>query len=548
MLEEGRSFSGRERHCCFLNTAGPRFANISAVSGLDYPDDGRALSLVDWDHDGDYDLWISNRNAPRLRFLRNDAAEGNHFLALRLLGNGQTTNRDAIGARIEVVTAADDQGAVHRQIKTLRAGEGFLAQSSKWILFGLGAAERIERLTVRWPGGELEEFPNLPVDGRYILVQGTGRAESAASQRQGLALSPAPPRLPKQSGTVRVRLAAPVLMPADSVYRDFKEFDGPPRPLPMGQGDPLLVILWASWCQPCVSELSELTRRASDIQATGLKVVALSVDGLGEDDSDPAAARQLLGRLQFPFTGGWADPNFVKAVQAYYNQLVVLAQPLPIPTSFLIDGSGHLSVIYKGAVSVEALLKDLSQIDSLPADRWRFAACLPGSTIEHERIAQAKRKLQIRTRLHLAEALRKAGRLQDAAAHFAELLEIAPRSAQVHQNLALVYEQLGQPEQAIAHYRQAIQLGPRRAWLYYNLANVLNRQRKFDEAVAAYRRAIKLKSDYPEAHVNLGSVLVKLNRYQEAKTHFEAALKLDPELIPARENLRRLRAIQPETR
>ncbi|MCH8922832.1 MAG: hypothetical protein IIA67_06750, partial [Planctomycetes bacterium] len=103
MLREGRSFSGHERNCCFLSTlsslkAGRRFANISAISGIDFPDDGRALAQVDWDHDGDLDLWVSNRNAPRVRFLRNDVPHSGHFLALRLVGNGKTTNRDAIGA------------------------------------------------------------------------------------------------------------------------------------------------------------------------------------------------------------------------------------------------------------------------------------------------------------------------------------------------------------------------------------------------------------------------------------------------------------------
>ena len=69
MLDHGMSISGHERHPVFLNTgaderAGERFACISAVSGLDFPDDGRGVSVVDWDHDGDQDLWISNRNAP----------------------------------------------------------------------------------------------------------------------------------------------------------------------------------------------------------------------------------------------------------------------------------------------------------------------------------------------------------------------------------------------------------------------------------------------------------------------------------------------------
>ncbi len=143
MLRRGRSFSGRERNCAYLNLGnskegGPRYANISALSGFDFADDARALAIADWDHDGDLDVWVSNRNTPQLRFLRNDNTSGRHFLSLKLVGSGTTTNRDAIGARVEVVIAKPKSDIRHpKLIKTLRAGEGFLAQSSKWLHFGL---------------------------------------------------------------------------------------------------------------------------------------------------------------------------------------------------------------------------------------------------------------------------------------------------------------------------------------------------------------------------------------------------------------------------
>ena len=167
MLSRGRSFSGHERNCVFLNlrtdgAAPPTFANVSVGSGFDYPDDGRALARVDWDHDGDLDLWVSNRSAPRLRLMRNDLPEGRHWLSLRLQGDGQNTNRDAIGARVEVRIAEG------KQLRTLRAGEGFVAQSSKWLHFGLGDADKIEKVTVRWPDRAemVEEFSGVAVDGR----------------------------------------------------------------------------------------------------------------------------------------------------------------------------------------------------------------------------------------------------------------------------------------------------------------------------------------------------------------------------------------------
>ena len=53
MLRAGRSLSGHERNCCFLNGRGGRFADVSAVARLDFDDDGRVLALADWDYDGD---------------------------------------------------------------------------------------------------------------------------------------------------------------------------------------------------------------------------------------------------------------------------------------------------------------------------------------------------------------------------------------------------------------------------------------------------------------------------------------------------------------
>ncbi len=107
LLREGKSFSGHERNCVFLNCGAQHFANLSALSGLDFPDDGRAVAAVDWDHDGDLDLWFHNRTGPRLRLMRNDthagSAKHDDFVMLRL--QGTDSNRDAIGARVQVELA-----------------------------------------------------------------------------------------------------------------------------------------------------------------------------------------------------------------------------------------------------------------------------------------------------------------------------------------------------------------------------------------------------------------------------------------------------------
>ncbi|MFT7443317.1 MAG: hypothetical protein ACI9AF_000212, partial [Granulosicoccus sp.] len=100
LISDGGSLSGHERNCAFLNVEGGKFATVSAVSGLDFSDDARSPVSIDWDRDGDLDLWVANRTAPQLRFLRNDTQESNHFVSLRL--RGTTSNRDGIGARVEI--------------------------------------------------------------------------------------------------------------------------------------------------------------------------------------------------------------------------------------------------------------------------------------------------------------------------------------------------------------------------------------------------------------------------------------------------------------
>ena len=88
------------------------------------------MAVCDWNFDGSQDIWVSNRNAPRVRLLRN-SSRGGDWLALRL--SGTLSNKDAVGARVVI-----DLGDNKLRSKTIRAGDGFLAQSSKWLHFGLG--------------------------------------------------------------------------------------------------------------------------------------------------------------------------------------------------------------------------------------------------------------------------------------------------------------------------------------------------------------------------------------------------------------------------
>ena len=187
LIRQGRSFSGKERNCCFLNTRDGRFADVSSVTGLDHIDDGRTVALSDWDGDGDLDLWLATRTGHRLRFMRKDLGTGKDFAAFRLQGDpARGCNRAAIGARVEITLGA---AAAGRRTRTLYAGDGYLSQSSKWIHIGLAQGDSIAQVNVRWPGSRKPElFEGVSATGgRYRLVQGSGRA--VAQKRRAAAAS-----------------------------------------------------------------------------------------------------------------------------------------------------------------------------------------------------------------------------------------------------------------------------------------------------------------------------------------------------------------------
>lgn len=379
MVHLGQSWSGNEPNCAFLNTASSsgasgRFAQFSGLSGLNFPDDARGIGVVDWDEDGDLDLWISNRTGPRLRLMRNEwsqSGNSNRFVAFQL--RGARANRDAIGARVQVYLRGQPP-----LIQTLRAGDGFCSQSSKWLHFGLGVDPRIERVTVRWPGGMVEEFGSIEPGLRYSLLQGNGVAKVIPRRNPFFAAVPSVPNPPKTSDSARVLMADRIPLPS----MDYTTLSGQALNLTGPQPRPVLVNLWATWCQPCLKELEELKARSSAIQAAGLDVLLLSVDGLDEDRQtrgDGVSPKSVLDRLQLPFRSGSASATFLDRMEILQDWLFDRRVPFGVPTSFLVDREGNLAAIYRGPVDVDTLLQDLGLLATPVESRRDLALPFRGS-------------------------------------------------------------------------------------------------------------------------------------------------------------------------
>jgi peroxiredoxin len=532
MVLSGHSWSGNERNCCFLNLGGSgasRFANISAAAGLDLIGDGRALATTDWDQDGDLDLWLTNRTGPRVQMLRNDSSTGHHFLAVRLEGNGRTSNRDAIGARVEVVLSEQLSGGRYDQenpkskirnpksIKTLRAGEGYLSQSGKWIHFGLGSATEVEKVIVRWPDGGIQEYTDIVSDRFYRIVQDVEMAQMWSVRRPAVALTSTSVSAPCAGAQANLALSSPMPLPS----LNYETFDGEKALLRDLRGRPVVVCLWASWCAPCLVELAELAKRENEIRAAGLEVLALSVDGLGDGKTKPGAARQALANSKFPFRTGRATTELVDKMHIAHQNLFNRPQDLPVPTSLLIDPEGRLAAVYRGRVEVERLVADtetLSQPNAGPqfAGRWisrtpeQTLSLLVGELFSRGYTSEAieymtDNDVRLREEKDYEKLLNKAAtehmkqdEMRTASILFQEALDLNPDYLPSLNNLAWIMatdsdESLRDGAKAVEYAQRAVAVaGNREPDVIGTLAASYAEAGRFEEAVATAEQAIRL--------------------------------------------------------
>ena len=138
---------------------------------------------------------------------------------------------------------------------------------------------------------------------------------------------------------------------------------------------------------------------------------------------------------------------------------------------------------------------------------------------------------------NLANALWRAGRLDEAAACCRQALALNPNFAPAHNTLGTVLCQQGQFDEAIACCQRAVELWPGFVEAHNILGMALVGAGRLDEAIAWYQRALALREDNAEVHHNLGNVYQQKERRAEALPHFQRALALRPDLAEAHNNL-----------
>jgi hypothetical protein len=155
------------------------FASLSLSSGINDTDAagewgrmkrGQNHAWSDIDHDGDLDLLVGGRDqgGGRPNFLfRNDLGHQNRWIAIDVVGDGDTVHTDAFGTRITM-----DWGDV-AQIREKKSARGtYNSEDTRWQVFGLGSSDCDRSLTVRWPDGTTVELdPNALGEERFVRLR-----------------------------------------------------------------------------------------------------------------------------------------------------------------------------------------------------------------------------------------------------------------------------------------------------------------------------------------------------------------------------------------
>ncbi len=152
-----------QEHTLFRGLGGKRFADISESAGsvLNERTVARGACFADYDNDGKVDAFLVNLGA-KGTLVHNVSTSTRHWVAIKLVGT--KSNRDGIGARVEVV-AGDRRWTAERV-----AGSGYLSQNDARLHFGLGEASAIDKIVVKWPSGREQTLEKQGVD-RVLTIE-----------------------------------------------------------------------------------------------------------------------------------------------------------------------------------------------------------------------------------------------------------------------------------------------------------------------------------------------------------------------------------------
>jgi tetratricopeptide (TPR) repeat protein len=522
LIRENYSWCGHEPNVFYKRVAsagggGPKFRDFSGVSGLDFADDSRAFAVTDIDDDGNLDIVLKSRLAPQIRVLRNNCGVGRHSMALRL--RGVKSNRDAIGARVEV----------NGRVQYLTAGSGYLSQHTKQLHFGLGEAHEAG-VTITWPSGIKQQFAKLRAGFRYEIEEGSDRVKAV----------PFRPRMNASAAHVDDRKEdVAALNQPDFASTWLLE----PVPLPDTRKGPGFLLLTSGGVPAVPSslpfEVVDVTRASADLAAqysilrrylfelrTDLELpLLLLIDDRSRAhkiyaDMPSGAILQAdlttlrAGRrseLALPFPGRYYTPphrNYFKLGSAFYW------------AGYPDQAIPYLEETVRGAPENWKALLALAQIH-YEAERWKQALAIYRQVL-------AIRPNHPRAMLGAGEASAKLNDLPAAENFLRKAVEFDPKDADAANQLGLVLTQQNRGAEAKKWFERAISIRRDHTGAINNLAVLYAELGQRNDAIAAFRYGIEIAPQDDQLYINLGRLYVQMGQRDKAREVMRELLTRKP--------------------
>ncbi|MEZ4651660.1 MAG: FG-GAP-like repeat-containing protein [Candidatus Eisenbacteria bacterium] len=199
MLHNGNPGGAPVPNKLFRNMGNLVFQDVSVGSGADNAGYSYGSAQGDYDNDGDLDIyvtnWYSQEGAPQSGLLENlhvpRGGSASDFIRLNLVGT--VSNRDAIGARVELSSASGPQ------YRWVQCGTSYVSCSEPTLHFGMGTDTIADYIRVYWPSGLVQTVTSIPSGSVLTIVENedtSGIESDAASTRlELLGASPNPARV-----------------------------------------------------------------------------------------------------------------------------------------------------------------------------------------------------------------------------------------------------------------------------------------------------------------------------------------------------------------
>jgi tetratricopeptide (TPR) repeat protein len=435
-----------------------------------------------------------------------------------------------------------------RRTKIVQAGSGFLSQHSKELLIGLGASERLVKLSVDWPSGGTQVFTDVALNTRVRIVEaGDVKTEPFAPRSAGKTTTPVPiPASPPDATWLYEPFPAP----------DFslQDLSGGTRSLAALKGKPAIVLLWSFDDVAARTALETLGRGATALTQAGVESIAIAIDAPRDE-----ATRRALPSGAMPVVIATSEIGLSYAI--LNRHLFMNRQDLRLPTCLLLDAGGNVVKAYRDRVDVVQIVKDAATIDVSPADRLTRAVPFQGTfysglplrnylpygrelldqgldaaaVMAFERAAQANPGAS--TLYRLGTLLARSGEVARARTAFERALVLQPDLAEANNDLGALLAQGGNLEAAISRFHAALASTPEYPDALNNLGYALLLTGHDEEARALYEKALALQPDFPEALNNLGLLFGRAGDMDRAERLFRDALGRRPDYGEAANNL-----------